>query len=178
MSTEALLALVREFLTSENLAFSRATDARVPRLYAMLDERPLSEQVAAARNGDRKAWNCCLAILENHILRRQPIPREMEGFVVDTMSGKVAVPGDRKRGKSFEHRVWAKAVQMLNEKASVNPMRNDESTSVSGCDIVADAVNTWFRNRGGELDGTASYAAVKKAYLAYSKQIKTKARNV
>lgn len=170
--------LVREFLTKENLYFSRGFDAQVPYLYAMLDERSLAEQVQAARSGNRGAWNCCLNILDNHVSRHQPIPRELEALVLDTMRGKVNPPGDRKRAKHSERRLLASAVHMLQEQMGIYPTRNAEAKAKhrhSGCDIVAEVVTADFRDRGGELDGQATYDSVRKAYLERLKRLKTKA---
>lgn len=170
--------LVREFLIKENLFFSRESDAQVPYLYAMLDERSLDEQVQAARSGERVAWNCCVNIIDNHVSRRQPIPRELESLVLDTMRGKVNPPGDRKRAKYFEHSLLAKAVHMLREQMGIYPTRNAETKTEhrhSGCDIVAEVATAEFRDRGGELDGQATYDSVRKAYLARLKRLKTRA---
>ena len=103
----------------------------------------------------------CSDAIENN----KAVPAPLSGFIAQVLRGDTKRP--RQRGphpseNTARNFTIAQSVHEVVCKTGINATRNDESGSVSACDLVADA----FRD---ECNLSLSYDTVKKIYLNINK---------
>jgi hypothetical protein len=158
-----------------------ASDYRPADYDIRFNEERLSDLVAIyEQKSDPNALHVLISLFENALRHYRPIPKPMTNLVRRWVH-----EGKPKRTRASNSRVLGRnrvlvaAIKVLQDRANINPTRNDEAGhNKSGCDIVVEIWNQVAGERMslGEYWPSANYDAAKDAWKEHRRGGKSPSR--